>query len=103
MIQIYNFPDHKRGTTFGGLQFELLINGVAKSLVGATINMKITKGTIFSTTTGELVITDAAGGKFQVREQVINLSPKVHSYELEFVFGDGKRKTYVKGTWRITN
>jgi hypothetical protein len=101
-IPVYNFPDHERGTTFGGLQFELIINSIPTNLVGATINMKIA-GKIFSTITGEFIFSDAANGKFQFKEQVINLSPKTHPYELEFIFADGTVKVYQKGTWRITD
>jgi hypothetical protein len=101
-IATYNFPDHERSTTFGGLQFELIINGSPRSLVGAIINMKIA-GKIFSTSTGELILSDAINGKFQFKEQIITLSPKTHSYEFEFIFSDGTIKTYQKGTWRITD
>jgi hypothetical protein len=85
------------------LQFELLINGAARSLVGATVNMKLARGLVFSTTTGEIVITDAAGGKFQIAQQIIALPAKTYSYELEFIFSDQTRKVYVKGTWKITD
>jgi hypothetical protein len=99
-IQTYNFPDHKRGTTFNGVQFELIINGVAKNLTGTVINMNIA-GKVFSNTTGEIVFSDITNGKFQFKAQVINLSPKTHNYSIKFIFPDGKSKIYLKGNWKI--
>jgi hypothetical protein len=99
-IQTYNFPDHKRGTTFNGVQFELIVNGVAKDLTNCIISMSIT-GKIFSNTTGEIVFSDAVNGKFQFKPQVVNLSPKTHSYQVKFIFPDGKSKIYLKGNWKI--
>ena len=99
-VQTYNFPDHKRGTTFNGVQFELKINGVAKSLIGAVINMNVA-GKVFSTSTGELVFSDAVNGKFQFKKQVVNLSFKTHPYNIEFIFSDGEEKIYLSGFWKI--
>lgn len=93
----YNFPDHERGDTFKGVGFELLVNGVAKSLLGATIVMTIA-GKEYSTTNGGLVITDAAAGKFDFKEQIVSMSCKTHSYEIVFYFADGSVKTYIEGT-----
>jgi hypothetical protein len=97
---VYNFPDHERGTTFGGVSFELLVNGVPKSLAGAKIEMAIA-GKVFSTVTGELIITDAAGGKFEFKKQIVTLSPKNHHYEITYTFSDGEVKTYIEGYWQI--
>ena len=98
----YDFPDHERGTTFNGVQFQLIINGIAKPLTGAVINMQIA-GRVFSTSSGELVFSDAVNGKFQFKKQVVTLSPKTHDYEMEFIFSDGDIKVYQKGTWKIIN
>lgn len=97
---IYNFPEHKRGDTFGGVQFTLSVNGAAKNLSGAVINMKIGNN-VLSTTTGEFVITDAVNGGFQFKEQIITLSARNYYYEITFVFSTGVVKTYIKGTWNI--
>ena len=99
-VQTYDFPDHERGTTFEGVQFELIVNGVVKSLVGAVINMDIADK-VFSTITGELLVTDAAGGKFQFKKQIVSISPKNHPYEITFTFSDGSIKTYIEGYWKI--
>jgi hypothetical protein len=100
MTQHYNFPDHKSGDTFGGVQFELLVNGSAKSLVGAIINMTVA-GETLSSSTGEIVISDAAGGKFNVKSQIIDFTPDNYAYEIVIIFSDGSIKTYIDGWWRI--
>ena len=100
MTQHYNFPDHKSGDTFGGVQFELLVNGSARSLVGATIEMQVA-GETLSSATGEIVISDAAGGKFNVKSQIIDFTPAVYPYEIIITFSDGSVKTYIDGNWRI--
>lgn len=102
MATTYDFPDHERGTTFAGVAFELIVNAVAKSLAGAKIEMAIA-GKIFSTVTGELEITDAPGGKFAFKSQVITLSPHNHHYEITFTFSDGSVKMYISGNWHITD
>ena len=101
-IQTYNFPTHKRGTTFNGVQFELKINGTARDLTGSKITMVLDgNNEAFSTVTGEIIFSDAANGKFQFKKQVVNISPKNHSYEMQFVFGDGEEKVYLSGYWKI--
>jgi hypothetical protein len=104
----YNFRDHKSGTTFSGVAFQLVVNNTPKSLVGTTISMivgdVIIKGSTyagktFSTTTGELVITDAINGKFQFKKQVVNLSVCKHPYYIEF--WDDDVKVYLEGVWKI--
>ena len=99
-IQTYNFPDQKHGTTFNGVQFELKINGVAKDLSNSVIRMEV-DGTIYSTSAGELTFSDAVNGKFQFKKQIINLSPRTHSYVMRFIFDD-EEKVYLSGTWKIT-
>jgi hypothetical protein len=108
----YNFKDHKNGDTFPGVQFELKVNDVAKSLEGAKIDMNV-DGTIFSTNTGELEITSAASGIWQFKSQVVSFPVKklavppyispyyTYPYEMIITFGDGSVKTYIDGTWKI--
>ena len=109
----YNFPDHENGNTFNGVQFELLVNDVAKSLVGATIVMTC-GDKIFSTVTEEIDINDGAAGKFQFIKQIVTfpsvaspyppytLPSYTYPYEITITFADGDIKTYIEGTWKIT-
>jgi hypothetical protein len=96
----YNFPDHKSGDTFAGVQFELLVNGTAKDLTGASIVMPI-NDTTYSTTGGHIVISDPTEGKFQFAEQIVSLDPGSYPYEITITFADASVKTYIDGYWRI--
>jgi hypothetical protein len=96
----YNFKDTKSGVTFPGVQFQLIINRVAKDITGAVITM-VVGGTKFSTDNGGILITDALTGKFQFKKQVINLTKGVYPYEIIIVFANGDIKTYLEGNWRI--
>jgi hypothetical protein len=98
---VYNFPSHKSGRTFKGVAFELKVNSVGKSLVGAVINFNIA-GKIFSNTTNEIVITDASAGKFQFAKQKVILPPNIYQYDITIIFADGDEKTYISGIWTIT-
>ena len=97
----YDFPTHEKGDTFNGVQFELMINGVEKDLTDVIINMTVNKK-VFSTVTGELLITDALLGKFQFKKQIVTMPPKNYNYEIVFIFPNGDVKTYIEGTWKIT-
>jgi hypothetical protein len=96
----YNFPNHTSGDTFSGVSFQVKINSIAKSLVGAVIKMYISDK-IFSTITGEIEISDPLNGRFQLKEQSIILPAYTHIYKIDIIFADGKKKTYIKGTWVI--
>lgn len=99
----YNFPDCGTGETFEGVDFQIIVNGTPKNLTDAVINMTIIAGDIvvFSTTTGELVITDAVSSKFRVKKTKITLPPGLHEYKIKFIFPNGDTKTYIKGAWNI--
>ena len=96
---IDNFPNHVSGNTFPGRAWAITVNGEAPSLAGAIIRLKV-GDKYFSTDTGELEITDT--GKFQLKEQVITLRKKLYDIEITIKFPDGKTKTWIKGTWLIT-
>jgi hypothetical protein len=101
MAEVVNYiiKPCKSGRTFPGRAFRVRVNGVAKNLNGVTINMNI-GGTTFSNTTGEIVVTDAAEGRFQIKKQKITLAPYNYSYDI--TFDDGTDfNTYIEGSWRI--
>lgn len=116
----YNFIDHKYGTTFKGVAFQLIINSTPKNLTGTVINMNVKNkkypvkvneylsnpasqgfNKAFSTKTGEIVYTDAATGKFEFKKQIITLSPGEYIYEMVFNFPNGDIKKYLGGSWKI--
>lgn len=116
----YNFPDHENGNTFNGVQFGLLIDSVDKSIAGATIVMTCMTPTgdrVFSTDTGEIEIIETGAvdiGKFQFIKQIVTFLPVksayppytltsyTYPYEITITFSNGDIKTYIEGTWKIT-
>jgi hypothetical protein len=97
---IDNFPNHVSGDTFSGRAWAITVNGVAPSLAGALIRLRV-GDKYFSTDTGELEITDV--GKFQLKpDQIIALHKKLYDIEITIKFSTGKTKTWIKGTWLIT-
>ncbi len=98
----YNFPTHVSGDTFLGVDFQLVINGVEKSLSGAKIIMRVGVKE-FSSGRGEIAIINEAQGRFRFIEQVINLRPMTYRYKMVFIFPGGRRKSYLTGIWTITD
>lgn len=104
----YNFSAHKTGTTFPGVPFQILVNGAALILTSATIKMSLklkktaeTSVKDFSTTSGELEITDAASGKFRFKEQIIDVAAATYFYDILITLSDGRKKAYIEGSWQI--
>ena len=106
----YNLSDHKKGDTFAGASFTINVNASPLDLTGATIVMTVkrgdcngsTVGTLSSANAGEITITNAAGGEFQIDEQVIDFPAGTHYYDIQFTLQDGTIKTYISGNWTIT-
>ena len=100
---------HKRGDTFEAVNFEIKINDVAVDLSDAIIRMQLRKEyggiialNLTSVDNAGLTITDAVDGLFKINEQVINIEAGNYLYDIQFNF-DGEIKTYVSGTFLITN
>ena len=101
--EIYNMPQAEYLDMFSGVQFTLVVNGLAKSLVGATIEMTI-KGLEEQTLSigNGITLVNAAAGVFNVDAQIITLRPGKYTHEIKFTFAGGIPKTYIEGTWIIT-
>lgn len=99
----YNFPDHVSGDTFYGIEIALSNQNGAIDLTGASIilKMKDMVNSDISTANDKIIITNAAGGVFQIKEQVINWSPFNYTYSLIVIFPNGKTRTYLRGSWNI--
>jgi hypothetical protein len=104
----YNFPDHIKGDTFDGVLFEVLENDLPVDLTGATINMDLRQTAAsdtslkrFSTTTNEIEITDPLLGKFQFKEQIVNVAAYSYYYDIEINYASGRTKTWIAGKWKI--
>lgn len=107
-VATYNFPDHIKGDTFSGVQFEVLVNAVALDLTDADITMQIRENYSsankieYSTANAKLEITDAVAGKFTFKEQIVDVAPKKYVYDIQILLPNGKKHTYIKGVWVIT-
>jgi hypothetical protein len=102
-----NFENIK-GNTFEAVNFEVKINTVAVSLVGATIKMQLRKEcggviglTLTSVASAGITITDAALGKFKINKQIIDIAPYNYYYDIEIKFADNTVKTWVKGMFNV--
>ena len=98
----YNFPNHQSGDTFLGVNFALSnLENEPISLAGAKIEFAFVKSRKLSTITGEVEITNAAGGLFRIKEQIINWQPRTYQYEMKITFASGRVRTYMSGSWLI--
>ena len=104
--QTYNLPCHTSGDTFDGVQFSVLLNSVAVNLTGAIMVMKVYdnyKKNVLTINSGAGITTlNATGGVFQIDAQRILLAAQIYFYEIEIIFVDLSVKTYIKGTWTIS-
>jgi hypothetical protein len=107
MASTYNFPNHESGDTFPGVTFTILVNGIAENLIGSVVTASFKMQTnpniikYLTSTAGQ--ITVAAGGICVIVEQLISWPDGTYNYEIKFVLATGKVKTYITGTFEITN
>jgi len=97
----YNLPDHISGDTFFGVSFALSNQDGPINLTNAVITLNTDRNVTMSTTAGQLVITNAAGGVFEIKEQVINIPRAVYDYTIRVAFPGGRVRTYIRGNWQI--
>ena len=99
---VYNFNDIIQGTTFPGVTLTVYVNGSPLNLSGASITMVFNNGQYtWSTSTGELTITNPAGGEFTVDSQVVSLRKERYHYYMRFNLSGGIIKKYITGIWRV--
>ena len=108
--QQYNFPSHKRGDTFNGVSFQVLVDGQPLDLTGASLRMQVRQNpkspkpsAEFTLDNQGLLLTNAPEGRFQFPAQIINLQPYDYYYDIEFTLASGVRKTWITGRWPITS
>ena len=108
----YTIPTHEKGDTFGGITFTLEVNGAVLDLIGALIEATFVlqtncaiRHTLTSEVGGGLTIADTSptSGIFYIDEQIIDWRAGVYDYEFKFTLADGRVKTYLEGTWEITD
>jgi hypothetical protein len=108
-------PNHKTGTHWPGIAFEVLHDGDPKSLVDATIKVAFKQNAslvnadlVLSTTDDTITITDAAAGQFKLGpvdpEEAfpITLPPGTYYFDILIKYDNGQVYCISDGTWEIT-
>lgn len=105
-MQEYNIPDILKGDTYDGVEFEVLVNSVAKDLTSTVIRCmfrrETKKGAVVKTVFNGSGITktDAANGLFQIDSFTVDFPVGTYYYDIQFN-DSGVIKTYVGGTWNV--
>ena len=101
---------HIKGDTFEAVNFQMLVNTIPLNLTGATLRMQLRKeygGVVFlsltSVASAGITITTAASGLFRINKQIINIDAANYIYDIELIKADGTVKTYISGSFSITN
>lgn len=107
-----NIPEQLTGDTFEGIQYQVFEDGVPVNITGAKITAKFRGGSTYANSalslTSEgasptITILDAVLGKFQFNQILIITMPAMtYNYDIQFEFLDGRKFTYIKGTWKIS-
>ncbi len=103
----HNIDTHVKGNTFDALPFTISKATVPIDLTDASIKMQLrlfpNHPTYFelSTAGGQIEITDAAAGKFSIKEQIIDFPAGAYYYDIKITLADNTVKTYIGGRWTI--
>jgi hypothetical protein len=102
-MKTVNFT-HKRGDTFYATPINIQVNNVDLDLTGAVILMQLRKeaGGVIALTP-DLTITDAAGGDFQIDEQIINIPACTYQYDIQITLADDTVVTWISGLFIIND
>jgi len=99
----YEFPKHINGDTFSGVNFAMNVNGSPLDLTSASIVMDVSTPrfhTFFTNESGSGLSISGSNVRFD--EQVVNLSVGALDYEIRFTLNTGDIKTYISGSWLLT-
>lgn len=105
---VRNIPEHKRGDTWDGISFRIIVGGVPLNLSGAKIDLEFRKrphnnpSYLYSTTNSKIVITDAVNGRISVVGGIIDFEVGIYDYDVQITLSDGSVKTRIVGQWSIT-
>ena len=105
-MQSYNIPDQRKGDTFKGLSFEVIVNNVAKNLTSTEIKIEFRRDAKTGpqakvlTVGNGITVTDALAGKFAIDAFVVTMGAGVYYYDVQFIDA-GVVKTYIEGSWTI--
>jgi hypothetical protein len=102
----YNLPDAVFGRTYLAQQFTILKNSVAVNLTNASIimhieNKKTPRSYDWSTENGQLDITTAASGIFEITQKTIDLPVGNYGYGITFYLSNGTIFEYIYGNLNV--
>jgi hypothetical protein len=102
---------HKKGDTFDAVAFKFTVNSSDLNLTNCVLRMQLKKEyggveflSLTSVANAGITITNAAQGRFQINQQVIDLNSGTYIYDIELKnLTTGVVKTYITGNFTITN
>lgn len=102
-MQRYIIPKHRRGDTWVGLSLFKLPVDLTDSNIKIDFRKQIDSpvALTFSTTNGDIVITQPTEGIFSIPPRIINIPFGIYLYDIQVTFANGVVTTYVEGTWEI--
>ena len=110
---IYSFPNPlKRGDTFNGHQFEVLLNSVPVNFTGAVVKIQARRvpGSKvileWTTANGGITISGASNNIINMETKTglqMEVEPGTYMFDLNVVLSNGVTNTYVEGTFIIKN
>lgn len=102
--QVYNFPDHIKGDTFGGMKFTVTVNSILLPIESVKMELKIAENApaVLTLASGDgITISTASDGVFEVDKQIIDITSMEYLYDIEITTKSGEIHTYINGTWNI--
>jgi hypothetical protein len=108
IIGTYNLRPAVKGDTWDGVTLIISTDGTADDLTGYTIEMKVEQPgsntaskSLTTEDSGGITITDAEAGTFKIDSFLMDLQAGDYEYRIILIDGDERRKTRVKGNWKI--
>lgn len=95
----YNLGEHRNGETFAERKFVVTNTHGDLSKVEISSYGEILLSSDIST---EISITSPSTGEWKILEQKINLPPRSYEIFITFTYASGFKRSYVYGTWTIT-
>lgn len=97
------------GNTFNGKTFTVSVNEIPSDLTGVQIRLSLRSNSPLGPIQKSMIIGDGITltyptlGQFEIDAQRINLPAGQYYYDILFLFPSGVAKTFIAGTWLITN
>jgi hypothetical protein len=106
---LISIPAHKTGDTWGGIpNINFVRKGIPLNLTGASIKMQVRLSndspTVLelSNSNGGIIITNPLNGQITIPPKLINIPVGNYKYEIKIHLSNGETKTFIEGTWSIT-